>query len=481
MRVLIAGGGITGLAAAYHLQELRAQRGLDLEILLLEAGSRAGGLIETVEHEGCLLEGGPDSMITDKPWAAALARRLGLEGEIIGTNREHQRSFVVHEGKLTPIPEGFQVLAPSRLEPLLRAPLLSAAGKARLALEPLIPPHTSAADESLGSFVTRRLGREVLDRLAQPLVTGIYGGDPWELSLQATMPRFLEMERRYGSLLRGMRARNRQPARGRVTVRDETAQRALQQPDADQGVSGARYGLFVSFRRGMQTLTGALLQAIPPGVIRLRCRVACLRRVESEWEAVLENGESERADRVIAALPAHTAARLVRQERAPLADLLAGIPYSSAATITFAFRQDQIDHPLDGFGFVAPAREGLALLGCTFTHRKFAGRAPEGICLLRAFVGDAALRGRPAGLLQRLVCSDLQRLLGIRGDPLWVWERTLEASMPAYRVGHLDRVAALEREAERLPGLTLAGNAYRGVGLPDSIRSGEEAAERAAA
>lgn len=456
------GAGITGLAAAHRLVELAEAERRPLEVVLLEAAPRAGGAIGTVRRDGLVLELGPDCMITDRPWGLDLARRAGLEAELITTRGEHRRSFVVRKGRLYPVPEGFQLLAPARFAPLVTTPLFTPWGKARMACELLVPRRAPNGDESLGHFVRRRLGREALERLAGPMIAGIYGADADDLSLRATLPRFLEMEERYGSVIRGLWARSRQGGR-----------------DASgSGISGARYGLFVSFREGMQTLPDALLSRLPPGAFRPGCPVRSLVRVGDRWEVTLEDGERLDAGAVIVSLPAPAAARAVRPVDQPLSDLLGGIRYADAATVSLVWDRDQIAHPLDGFGFVAPREEGLAVLGCTFTQVKWPNRAPEGTAVLRAFFGhDRA--GDTEGELVRAAVADLGRLLGITGAPRdrLVWQG--RACMPQYAVGHLDRVAAIEERVAGLPGLFLAGNAYRGVGIPDSIRSGEEAAARA--
>jgi oxygen-dependent protoporphyrinogen oxidase len=459
-RVAIVGGGVTGLAAAHRLRELRPE----VEVVLYEAADRLGGLIGTAEHAGCVIEAGPDSMITDKPWGLALARRLGLEAELIGTNSAHRRSFVVRRGKLLPVPEGFQLLAPSRFGPLIRTPIFSPAGKLRMGLDLLLPRRRAAGDESLGHFVLRRLGREALERMAQPMIAGIYGADPMHLSLAATLPRFLEMERDHGSVIRAMWARGRAAARAGA---------------AAGGVSGARYGLFVSFRRGMQTLTDALVRSLPPGAARAGTEVTALERDQDRW-LVRSAAGAEPADSVILALPAYRSAELLRPLEPALADLLAAVPHAASATMTVAYRREDVPHPLDGFGFVAPAVEGLSLLGCTFSHVKWPGRAPEGIALLRAFVGGPWVAAAPEAEMERRVRADYRTLLGVTAEPLFVRTWRGERAMPQYEVGHLDRVAEMERRAAAL-GVTLAGNSYRGVGIPDSIRSGEAAAEAAVA
>lgn len=459
MRLVVIGGGISGLAAAHRAIELAAERSLQVEVRLIEAGERLGGTISTARRDGFVLEDGPDSMITDKPWGLALARRLGMEDEIIGTAEAHRRSFVVRNGGLLPVPEGFQLLAPSRFGPLVRTPIFSLAGKARMALDLVIPRRRENGDESLGRFVLRRLGREALERMAQPMIAGIYGADPMQLSLEATLPRFREMERRHGSVIRGMWSR-------------------MRTSDREVGVSGARYGLFVSFRDGMQSLVDNLATRLPPGCTALGATVLGLTRQSDAWTITIRDGASIEADAVIVALPAHGASAIARDVEPALAGMLAEIPYASAGTMTFCYRRDDVPHAMDGFGFVVPRSEGLTILGCTFSHMKWADRAPEGYALLRAFLGEDAIRDRDEGDVVRLVRADLAVLLGVTAEPEFIRSWRGERVMPQYRVGHLEGIAEIERLAAQLPGFALAGNAYRGVGVPDCIHSGEQAAER---
>jgi oxygen-dependent protoporphyrinogen oxidase len=508
MRAVVIGGGITGLAAAHRLTELARERGIALELQLLEAGDRVGGAIATERREGFLLEAGPDSFITDKPWALALCRRIGLAERLIGTNDAHRRSYVVRGGKLHPVPEGFQLLAPSRFGPLATSRIFSWPGKLRMAMDLVLPARKDSADESIGAFVERRLGREALERMAQPMVGGIYGADPYALSLQATLPRFREMERRHGSLIRAMWAARRrsgvQVFRSSGVQADRAGTRTPEHPNTrtpEQGVSGARYGLFVSLDGGMQVLVDALTQRLPPGTLTLGARVTHLERhapdtsdpqatipsppnaqrltpnAYAPWRVTLADGASITADAVCVALPAYRAAALVERVDADLAARLLAIPYASAATVNLAYRRADVPHALDGFGFVVPAREERAILGCTFSSVKFPGRAPDGHALLRAFLGGPGVAQASDAEMEAAVRDDLRLLLGIRAAPMWVSAALHPNAMAHYTVGHLDRVAEIEDRVTRLPGLALAGNAYRGIGIPDCVHSGEQAAE----
>jgi oxygen-dependent protoporphyrinogen oxidase len=457
--IVVVGGGISGLAAAHRLTELNTKD--RFRITLLEAGTRLGGVIKT-ERDGFLLEGGPDAFISEKPEALALAERLGLTDRLIPTNEQFRRSFVVRKGKLRPIPEGFQLLAPSRFWPFATSSICSLTGKLRMAGEVFLPQRwNDAEDESLASFVRRRFGQEALERLAQPLVGGIYTADPERLSLRATMPRFLEMERKYGSVIRAMLA---------------------QRSRRDAGTSGARYSLFLSFDEGMQVLTDALAARLPENAVRFGASVEAMKLMTEtgQWECTLNDGSSIRADAVCLALPAHTTAGLMREHDPSLADDLSGIEYASTATINLAFRASDVAHPLNGFGFVVPVIEGRSVLACTFCSVKFAGRAPEGQVLLRAFAGGA-LQPEVFALdddeILRRVLADLNELLGITARPLFTRIARWAHSMPQYHLGHQDRIVRIQARMAAIPTLALAGNAFGGAGIPDCVRSGEAAAE----
>ena len=461
LRIVVVGGGIAGLAAAHRLVELARDEGRALDLVLLEAADRLGGTIRTERVDGFLLDAGPDSFISEKPWALALAERVGLGARLRRTDDRFRRTYVVRGGRLRPLPEGFLLLAPTRAWPVLASSVFSWRGKLRLGLDLILPRRSAPGDESLGSFVRRRLGREALERVAQPLVGGIYTADPDRLSLAATMPRFLALEREHRSLILGLR----RTARG-----GEAA-----------GASGARWSLFVTLAGGMEELVDALAARLPAGAVRLSTPAAAIAPVPSGWRVEPRAGSPLQADGVVLAGPAPAMATLVSGADRPLAELLDGIAYASSATVALAYPRAAIRQPLDGFGFVAPRVEGRAILACTFSSVKYPGRAPDGFALLRVFIGgamQAGLLARDDAALLQLAHDDVTSLLGITGDPVLarVWRHP--AAMPQYEVGHLDRVAAIESRLEALPGLALAGGAYRGVGIADCVRSGEAAAER---
>src|SRR6476469_3711288 len=340
-RVAIIGAGIAGLAAAHRLLERSTETGEPLELLIFEAGWRLGGIIKTEERDGFLLEQGPDSFITEKPQALELARRLGLESRLIQTNETHRRSFIVRGSQLIPVPVGFQLIAPTQFWPFFNSEIMSWSGKMRMALDLVLPGQKTngTTDESLAQFIRRRLGREALERVAQPMVGGIYTADPEKLSLQATMPRFIELERKHGSVIRALRKENRA---AESKVKSQT--------------QGARYSLFATFDRGMQVLVDGLAAKLATTGIALRTRVTAidLDRSSMQWQVRSEDGPAITVDAVCLAIPAYAAALLLTETDVLLAAGLKQIPYESTATVNLAYRRADIPHPLDGFGFVVP-------------------------------------------------------------------------------------------------------------------------------
>ena len=448
-RVAVVGGGVAGLAAAHRLVE----RGVR-EVVLLEAGDRLGGSIATERRDGFTIEAGADSFLTEKPWAVDLCERLGVP--LVGTREGERRTYVVHDGRIEPLPEGFLLLAPTDLRALAASPLFSWRGKLRMALDLVLPGDADAADESLAHFVRRRLGREAFERVAEPLVGGIYTADAERLSLAATMPRFRELERKHGSVIRGLRA-------------EQGASRA----------EGARYSLFAAPADGMGALVEGLARRLPEGVVRLRAPVGALARDGGTWR-VSSGGETLAADALVLAAPAWTAGPLLEPVDAVLGRLLGEIEYASSATVTLAYRRADVPGAR-GFGFVVPAVEHRALIACTYASRKFPGRAPEGHELVRAFVGGALrpdLLARDDAALVEVVRGELRALAGVTAAPELVRVHRHRLAMPQYVVGHLERVAAIEARAAALPALSLAGAAYRGVGVPDCVRSGAAAADQ---
>lgn len=462
-RVAVIGGGISGLAAAHRLLELDPAA----HVTVFEGSDRLGGVLQTDRsREGWLIERSADMFTTREPWALDLCRRIGIADELIETDARFRRAFVVRRGKLIPVPEGFTLMSPARVWPILKTPIFSPLGKLRMGWEYFSARRTNEPDESLESFVVRHFGRQTFDRLIQPLIGGIYTADPAKLSIQATMPQFVEMEREFGSLIRGMRAK---------------AAGGKNQGTAAKGEgTGARYGLFVAPRDGMQRLVDAVAARLPGKSIRLGTRVERIERRGDRWQLVLRSSE-EPFDKLIVAAPATTSSRLLREVAPQLAGLMGEIQHAGCSVAIVGIRRDQIPSVPNGFGFVVPAIEKRQIIAGSLASLKFPGRAPEGKLLLRVFVGGALqpeLAQLPDDELRSLVLGELRALLGLTGEPEFFQVGRWMGMMPQYHVGHLDLVAKIEQQAAAIPNFALAGNAYRGVGVPFCIHSGEQAAER---
>ena len=455
MKVVVVGGGISGLAAAHRL----ITEAPDLDVEVLEAGARPGGALWTERTEdGYVIERGPDSILSEKPAAVALARRVGIEGEIVSTNPDARGAYVVNRGRLERVPGGFSVVAPAAWKALARSPVLSSGAKLRAGLDLLLPRGTAKPDESLASFVGRRFGTELLERLAQPMASGIYGATAEQLSLRATMPRFLEMESEHRSVALGLRRR--------------VAERA------EQAGSGARYGLFVSFRAGIGRLPEAVAEALGDRV-HTDAPARAIERQGERWQVITDARRID-ADAVVVALPARPAANLLAPLDAPLAAQLRAIRQGSAATATFAWRREDVPHPLDASGFVVPVVERRSILASTWASVKWPNRAPEDRVLIRVFLGGASreevVRFEDEELLA-MARRELHWLMGIDAPPLLTRVDRYVEAMPQYHVGHLERVITIEGRVSTLERLELACNSCRGVGIPDSIASGERAAD----
>jgi oxygen-dependent protoporphyrinogen oxidase len=471
-RVAIIGGGISGLAAAHRLHELDPS----LDLALFESSDRVGGVIRSEYVQGFCIEHGPDSLLTQVPWGLDLCHRIGIAADLIGTSQQHQGVYTVCRGRLRRVPAGLALMAPQRLWPLIASPILSIRGKLRLAYEYFIPPRLESTDESLAQFATRRLGREAFERLVQPLVSGIYMGSPDCLSVRATFPRFVEMEAKHGSLIRAM---------WKKTVGERRQRPSSPEQQVAKSTAGPEYDMFVAPRTGMEQLTTAIAARLPCGVIRLQSRVQELTRLcDGQWRLITltKPGEThaEFFDAVIVATAAPAASRLLDDAAPALAAELRAIDHSSCIVANMAFRRDQFRHPLDAFGFVSPRIENRSVTACTFSSVKYPGRAPYGWCLLRAFLGGTTnpqALDWPDSQVKHVAQGELSALLGITGEPLLFKVQRWRRTMPQYELGHLERIARIERIVKHVPGLALAGNSYHGAGVAHCIHSGELAAE----
>jgi oxygen-dependent protoporphyrinogen oxidase len=465
--VAIVGGGIAGLATAYYLQQAAALQGIPLAYSLLEQSSRWGGKIRTDEVAGhaaepFVVEGGPDSFITQKPWALQLARELGLEANLLATNDQHRQVFVLHHGRPVPLPEGVLMIVPTKIGPFARSPLISPLGKLRMGLDLLVPARRDGIDETLAEFVTRRLGAEALDKIAEPLMSGIYNAEAERQSLLATFPRFRDLEMKHGSLIRGMVA----------------SRRAGQRPSPS--TNGHKpLSLFVSLTGGMEALVRALDGRLM-GARRLNATAEGLRReAGGRYTLTLRGGERLDADAVILAVPAYVAARLVADLAPAAAAGLEAIRYVSTGTVSLGYRAADVPHPLNGFGLVIPRSEGRPINAITWTSTKFERRAPAGHELLRVFFGGSRhpeMVAVPDDELLQVVGRELRQILGLEARPLFNRIYRWHRANPQYDVGHLDRVAAIE--AALPEGLFVTGSPYRGIGVPDCVHQAQETAGR---
>jgi oxygen-dependent protoporphyrinogen oxidase len=486
-RIAVIGGGVSGLAAAYTLSRAR-QAGAPIEEMLIEASPWLGGVVRTETVEGFVIEAGPDSFLAEKPQAAAMARELGLGDDLMGSNDPARRTYILHRGRLLPLPDGLMFLVPTRLWPMMTTKLLPLSTKLAAARELFFSaPDGDHGDESVASFVKRHFGEAMVENIADPLLAGVYGGDSAALSVRSVLPRFWEMERKHGSLTR-------------ATLKAMQQQRKANSND-NNGPDSAGTGtapprklpLFMTLKGGLQQMTEKLAAQVERSRVFLRRRVlalefapggpgvatdSCSRRfqIACEGEKVFD------ADAVVLALPAYLAGPLLPSLDHRLSELLEGIPYSSSMTVSLGYDERARAALPAGFGFLVPRKERRRMLACTFVHAKFDHRAPEGKAMLRCFLGGA----RDPDVLSlgdeevvAIVRRELKEIMNFTEAPLFFRVYRWPASMAQYPVGHRGRVSAIEQRLQDLPGLHLAGNAYSGIGISDCIRTGKSAAQKA--
>lgn len=469
MRVLVVGGGITGLVAA------RSLTGAGMAVVLAEASPRLGGKIATERLDGFLVEHGPDSFLAARPAAVALARELGLGDELVGT-REPRAVFIRHRGRLVPMPEGLGLVLPTRALPFVRSPLFSWPEKLRMGLDLVRPRVLGPDDVAVGRFLRRRLGEALVDRLAGPLVGGVYGTPIDELSLDAVVPQLRAAERDHRSLLlAGL-------AEGRAMRRAAAARAAAAREAAGAGPGAARpLGVFVSLREGVGALVDGLARSLEAAGVEVRTGrpVTGLARAGAGVSASLAGSPPEAFDAVVIATPAPAAADLLAPALPSAAQALRAIPHGTSILVTLAYARAAVDQPLTGHGYLVPPGEGGAISACTWSSEKWPGRAPGQAVLLRLFVrDDERWTSLPDEELVAAARRDAEATLGIRAEPGFVRVSRAVGSMPRYTVGHQARVEAIDRAMEAWPAITLAGASYRGVGLPDCVSQGIAAAAR---
>jgi oxygen-dependent protoporphyrinogen oxidase len=471
MRTAIIGGGISGLAAAFELEKARAA-GAPVEYTLFEARGRLGGSLASEIVHGVVLERGPDSFLTEKPAAAELCRELGLGDQLTPSNDAERKTFILVKNRLVALPDGLMFLIPTKLVPTALTRLFSLKTKIRMGMELLHPPRRIEGDESVAALVERHFGAEAVDRLADPLLSGIYGGDAAQLSARTVLPRLVEMENEYGSLTRGMLAAHRK-------MRAKAKETAAKNGAASGNDKRPARAIFTSLKGGMQQLVDAVTAKLNPNWVRLNTPVSGLSRTDAGWIVETAQGR-EIFDAVIVSSPAWAASSLLSNVDEKLGEDLGAIIYSSSITVNLVFDEAQMGRLPDGFGFLVPASEGRAMLACTFVHRKFLGRTPTGKAVLRAFLGgmkNEALLAESDEALVNTVRRELHEILGIDAPPEHVQVSRWRRAMAQYSVGHQDRTQRIAARAAVLPGLKLVGNAYDGIGVSDCIRLGRAAAK----
>ncbi len=457
-KTAIVGGGISALACAVDLKE----KGVDFT--LFEKEKAVGGKLCTEKIGGFTVEGGPDSYLPEKYWSVQLIKKVGLAGEMLCSNDEHKGTFIFSGGRLHPLPEGVMLMVPTMIMPLARSRLISWPGKMQMGMELFVPPRCDLKDESLAEFVTRRLGRECLEKIAEPLVAGIHTSNPDNMSVLATFPRFVEMERKSGSLIRGMLAamRNR--------------------PSRDP--SGPPMTYFMSMKEGMQELVQGCVAYI--GAERIRTGTAVLSIAKREGGYRLTFGDGSTADfaAVVLATPSFVTKEIIRAMDAELGNRLSAIAWSSSATVSIAFRKSDIGKPLRGFGFIVPRVENHRINACTWSSIKWAHRAADDTLLIRSFVGGGhheELVSLSDGELVTTVLEELHEIVGLRAEPVFYKVYRWFQGMPKYTVGHLERIAAIDEKRKEHRSLFLIGSSYRGIGIGDCVKSGFDAAAAIAA
>ena len=454
-RIAIVGGGISGLSAAFALEKIR-RNGIDVGYVLYESADRLGGVLVTDRVDGCILEAGPDSFLTEKPWASELCTELGLGDQLIGSNDADRKTYILVRGKLIEMPDGLMFMVPTKILPTVFSPLFSLKTKLRMAQEWFHPPHKANSDETVASMVERHYGPEMVDLLADPLLSGVYGGEASQLSVRAVLSRFADMEAKHGSLGRAMLAARR---------------------NAPKPHNGKPRPLFTSLKEGMRQMIDALVAYLPASLLTLGAPVQAISPEGGGW-IVSAGLDTDQFDGVILALPAQAAARLLDRANVELAAALNGITYSSSVTVALGYDRKVRESLPPGFGFLVPRTEGKRMLAATFVHNKFPHRAPDDRALLRCFLGgarDEQILSLSDDQILQIARNELSQIIHLNAEPLFARVFKWKAAMAQYSVGHLERLQRIESLRRRHLGLALAGNGYDGIGVPDCVRSGTEA------
>jgi protoporphyrinogen/coproporphyrinogen III oxidase len=441
-KVLIIGGGISGLSAAYYLNKA------GIRPTLIEKSPQLGGVIQTSVEQGCVLEGGPDGFMAAKPWAMDLIREVGLADQIIGSNDHSRVTYIIKHGRLVPLPDGLMMMVPTKIMPLVTTSLFSWPAKIRMGFDLLRRPKGPQPDRSVYDFLMDHYGRECIDYLAEPLLAGVYGGDPKQMSVNSVLTRFADIEAKYGSLTRGVLAAPKPPKS-----------------------TGPK-----SFLWTLKNGLGQLIETLRPSADIIHGKVETLERSAGGFR-VRADGDWIEAEQMVLATGAGEAAPVLRSTDRELADLLAAIPYTSSITLALGYRKVGFDHPLNGHGFLVPKLERKYLMGCTWVGNKFNYRVPDDMVLLRCFIGGNGLALSDDQLVDT-ARKELRSLMGIQAQPVFHNIARWPNAMAQYTVGHQKRVERIEAILQTMPGLYLAGNAYHGIGIPDCVKMGKEAAAR---
>lgn len=462
-KIIIIGGGISGLATAYSLEERAEREGKSVSITLLEKKNQIGGNILTERVGDFLIEGGPDCFLSEKPWAIELTEKLGISDKLLCTNDDFRKTFVLYKGLLRELPEGVILMIPTRLIPLIKSDLISFTGKLRMAMELFIPKKKSIKDESLSQFVRRRLGGDVLNKIAEPLVAGIHAGNPDTMSVRSTFPKFVQMEEEYGSLIKAMLARKK-----------------LVNANS-QGGKKPKYTMFMALKDGLSEMPATIVKNLKMTKILINREVAGVEK-RDVFKISLKNGEVLDADAVVFASPAYETARILRGLDTSISDILNKIPYVSTATVSLAYKKNSISHPMNGFGFVIPKLEKRKIMAATWVSRKFSYRAPDDSVLIRCFVGGNHNEGLvflDEREMTKMVKDELKDIMGITAEPLFTRIYRWEKAMPQYTIGHDERLSTLNQILSNHSGIFITGSAYRGIGISGCVYDADITAESA--
>ena len=460
-KIVIIGGGISGLATAYSLEEIARKKGESISITLFEKNNRIGGNILTERTDGFLIEGGPDCFLSEKPWAIQLCERLGMGESLLRTNDEYRKTYILLNGHLHELPEGVILMIPTEIFPLLKSNLISLSGKIRMGMELFIPKKESSADESLSQFVRRRLGQEALDKIAAPLVAGVHAEDPDTMSVKSRFPRFVQMEEEYGSLIKGMIAKRREMRR------------------AGSKGNKPKYTMFMTLKDGLSEMPATIVQNLKMTKILTNREVADVDKRDI-FKISFKNGEVLDADTVVFATPSYETASLLTGINDSISALLNKIPYASTATVSLAFKKESISNPMNGFGFLVPRQEKRRITGATWVSRKFSYRSPDDSVLIRCFIGgshnEKLVFLNDKDMIE-MVKGELRDIMGITSEPLLTRIYRWEKAMPQYTIGHEERLSILDKKLSEYPGIFLTGSSYRGSGISECIKDGQLTAE----